>query len=428
MSKPGNGPAIWSKGPFSLYKRSLKVSGDTQATASQMAGAARDILTFRDSGMWGIGDLCVYAEQIGKEDAVDTVADELVRDRQSVRKAFYVSKAIGVDQRVYDLWWSFYFAVYTFPEDVRARLLALAEREKMTLDEFKKHLRDLRHTVRKEQQDFPEGTYGLIYADPPWKYDNSSDSVNGAADKQYPTLTVEEIRDLSDPRGRGVSDLASPASILYMWTTNAFLSDALGVAAAWGFEYKSNHVWVKDLQGTGFWTRARHELLLICTKGDVIPPHESIRPDSVIQEPARGHSQKPESVYEMLEKLYADMPRIELFAREKREGWDLWGNQSPEEAAAMEADAADVPEPDPETGDVPEAGAEQEARDGEAAREPKERVSESASTEKAGKKKRVRDRSKAGLAAKAEARAKNSQKPAPRLNKGAKKEAATAVH
>lgn len=400
-SKPA---AIWSKGPFSLHPRSLKVTGDQQATVTQIQSAARDILRFRDSGTWGIGDLCVYAESIGKMDAVEAISEEMVRDRQMVRKAYYASKAIDVEQRTFDLWWSFYFAVYTMPEEVRARLLALAETEKWTLEEFKKHLRDIRHTVRTEQQEFPEGTYGLIYADPPWKYDNAGDGVNGAADKQYPTMTVEEIRDLSDPRGRGVSDLCAPACILYLWTTNAFLEDAIGVGAAWGFEYKSNMVWVKDLQGTGFWARGRHEILLIMTKGDVIPPHESMRPDSVIQEPVGAHSEKPAYVYDMLETLYSKMPKIELFARAPREGWDRWGNQSPETPQE---------EIDPDTGDVAEAGDAQEARESESGSkrraEPKKRVSESASSNGKGKK---------------------HDAPKPRLVKSAKKKEpdAAAVH
>jgi N6-adenosine-specific RNA methylase IME4 len=400
---------IWSQGPFSLLKRQLKIVGEKQATDAQIKSAARTILTFRDSGAWGIGDLCVYAEQIGKSDAVDNVSEELLRDRQMVRKCYYVARDVSPEQRTYDLAWSFYFACYTLPEDARAALLGLAEREKWTLDEFKKHLRDIRHTARTEQQEFPEGTYGLIYADPPWQYDNAGG--NGAAENQYPTLSTEEIRDLSDPRGRGVSDLAAPDCILYMWATNAFLAEALGVAGAWGFDYKSNMVWVKDLQGTGFWARGRHELLLICTKGDVIPPHESLRPDSVIQEPVGAHSEKPAVVYEMLEALFPKLPKIELFARSGREGWDQWGNEAPREVTA--GDVADAnPDIDPETGDVPEAGAEQEARDAEAAAP--------------AKKKRVRDRSKAGLAKKAAEKEARIKAGNPRLSKEKKKPATPA--
>lgn len=380
--------ALWSKGPFSLYRRHLKISGEKQATAAQMKSAARDILSFRDAGAWGIGDLCVYGEQTGLSDSVDTVSEELVRDRQMVRKCYYVSKAVAPEQRTYDLWWSFYFAVYTFPEDVRARLLALAEREKWTLDEFKKHLRDIRHTVRTEQQDFPEGTYGLIYADPPWQYEHVK-TENRAVENQYPTMTLEEIRDLSDPRGRGVADLCAPAAILYLWATSPKLEEAISVMAAWGFEYRSNMVWVKDLQGMGYWARQRHELLLIGTRGEAIPPNESLRPDSVIQEPVGAHSEKPAYVYDMLETLYSGMPKIELFARSAaRPGWDVWGNQAPETVTGDGTGDA-LPEIDPDTGDVAEAGEEQASRDAAEGKkrkaEPKKRVSESASSK--GKKK-----------------------------------------
>jgi N6-adenosine-specific RNA methylase IME4 len=384
------GDALWSKGPFTLYRRELKVVGKTEATTNQIKVAAKEILEQRDAGAWGIGDLCVYAEGIGKNEPVDTIAEELVRDRQMVRKCYYVSKAIGADSRTFDLWWSFYFAVYTYPEDVRNRLLALAEDEKWTLEEFKKHLRDIRHTVRTEQQDFPEGTYGLIYADPAWEYEGGTTDPSRQIDNQYPTMKLEEIRDLSDPRGRGVADLCAPACILYLWTPNAKLEEALSVMAAWGFEYRTNMAWVKDLQGMGVWARQRHELLLIGVKGEVVPPHESLRPDSVIQEPVREHSQKPDYVYDMLETLYRKMPKIELFARRPRDGWDSWGNQLP--AATDQPPAETV---DPETGDVTEAGAEQAAREKDEKKvrkpEPKKRVSESASSKNgAGKKKHAK--------------------------------------
>lgn len=384
--------ALWSKGPFTLYKRSLEVEGKVTASISQIASAAKDILAFRDSGAWAIGDLAVYAEDIGKDNAIDDVSEAIVKDRHWVRKCYYVSKAIAKDERTFELWWTFYYAVYTFPSDVRNRLLKLAEDNAWTLDEFKAHLRSLRHAVRNELQKFPVGQYGLIYADPPWKYDNAGENgggFNGAAVNHYPPMELDEIKGLADPDGRSVIDLAGKHCILYLWATAPFLEDALSVAASWGFEYKTCMIWEKDLQGTGFWSRIRHEILLICTKGEPVPPAEDKRPDSIIMAPRTDHSAKPPVVYDMLEELFPSLPKIELFAVEKRDGWDLWGNKGPIVEVAPDA----LPEVDPDTGDVEDAGAEQVTRDAKKGKkrktEPKARVSDATPAKKSAPKPRL---------------------------------------
>ena len=87
-------------------------------------------------------------------------------------------------------------------------------------------------------------------------------------------------------------------------------------------------VWVKDLMGMGCWARQRHELLLIAVRGHPVPPDENDRPDSVILAPRREHSEKPGEVAELLHRLYPGVPKVELFARQGRPGWDSWGNQA----------------------------------------------------------------------------------------------------
>lgn len=369
--------AIYSRGPLTLHRRHLSVDGKTPPTRAVLKTAAKDLLALNDSGAWGIGDLMKIAKELGAEEPVNEVIEDVVRDRQMARKRFYVAQAFNVDQRSFDLWWSFYYAVYTFPEDVKARLLKLAEDQRWSLDEFKKHLRGLRHSVRQESQTFPEGQYGLLYVDPPWKYDN--EGVNGAAVNHYPPMETEAIRNFSDDAGRTVQDLAAKNSVLYMWATNPFLEDAIGVGLAWGFEYKSNYVWVKDIQGPGFWNRGRHELLLIFTKGKAIPPAEDLRLDSVIQVAATGdHSAKPAIVYEMLETLHPKLPRIEIFARTERPGWSAFGNQLPTDADRANNEPA-------------EAGDEQAARETERAAAGKSQKKKDAAMEprlvKGGKKK-----------------------------------------
>jgi N6-adenosine-specific RNA methylase IME4 len=173
-----------------------------------------------------------------------------------------------------------------------------------------------------------ERRYPIIYADPPWHYSlyNETTGSARAAAEHYPTMKLSEICALP------VADLATDDAILFMWTTAPHLQEAFEVLAAWGFEYKTNAVWVKHAQGLGFFVRGQHELLLIATCGDMPCPLPANRPPSIIQAPRREHSQKPDEAYELIEAMYPDLPRIELFARNIRPGWMQWGNQIAEAA------------------------------------------------------------------------------------------------
>src|SRR6516165_10042915 len=97
---------------------------------------------------------------------------------------------------------------------------------------------------------------------------------------------------------------------------------------AWGFKYVSNFIWTKDKIGNGFWNRNQHEHLLIGRRGNFPVPKPADRPSSVIHAPRREHSRKPDEVYALIERMYPDLPKIELFARPGRPGWDAWGNQA----------------------------------------------------------------------------------------------------
>ncbi len=318
---------LYEKGPFAFTRRGMKYRGDRVATIHQIKSAATDVMEFRELSAWGIGDIAVYAKSIGRESAIDEIAEEISRDRHWVRKCAYVSAAFSEDQREFDLWWTFYYAVYTMPGEVREKLLGLAEKRKWSLDEFKQHLRSLRRSIKEESQSFPEGQYGLIYADPPWEYDNGSVDPTRQIGNHYPTMKLEEIIALTDKDTRTVQDLAAKNCLLYLWATAPKIEEALQVMNAWGFEYRSCMVWDKQVTGMGYWSRVRHELLLIGAKGDVITPDESQRPDSIHSEQRGEHSAKPTYYYEMLESLYPRVPKLELFARSEREGWTLWGNE-----------------------------------------------------------------------------------------------------
>jgi N6-adenosine-specific RNA methylase IME4 len=173
--------------------------------------------------------------------------------------------------------------------------------------------------------------YPVILADPPWDYRlyNEESGSSRAAAEHYPTMKLGEICELP------VSDLATEAAVLFLWTTGPCLKEAFGVLRAWGFQYKSQLVWIKDKIGLGHFVRGKHELLLVATKGDMPCPLPANRPDSVIAAPRREHSRKPEASYAIIERMYPDLPKIELFARHARPGWDAWGNEAPAQNKAI---------------------------------------------------------------------------------------------
>lgn len=141
-------------------------------------------------------------------------------------------------------------------------------------------------------------------------------------ENHYPTMTLEEIKHLS------VSDLATEDAVLFLWATAPKLCECFEVIDAWGFSYRTCAVWVKDKIGMGYYLRNQHELLLIAKRGDPPMPSESSRPSSVIHAPRTDHSAKPVAFYELIEGMYPELPKIELFSRSPRTGWDAWGNQA----------------------------------------------------------------------------------------------------
>jgi N6-adenosine-specific RNA methylase IME4 len=165
------------------------------------------------------------------------------------------------------------------------------------------------------------GIFPVIYADPPWQYEHPiSDSRR--IENQYPTMTIDDICSLP------VKDITTDDAIIFLWVSTPMLKKGLQVLDAWGFEYRTSMVWVKPSIGPGQWVRQRHELILIGVKGSIPTPKGEDKPDSVIEAPRQEHSKKPEIVYDIIEKMYPELEKVELFCRQPREGWKVWGNQS----------------------------------------------------------------------------------------------------
>lgn len=186
---------------------------------------------------------------------------------------------------------------------------------------------------------FPNKKYQIIYADPPWAYKDKRDKhprLCGGAAKYYPTMKLEDIKALP------IKNISEENSILFLWVTFPNLQEGLDVIKSWGFKYKTlGFSWIKTNKqdgkpffGIGYYTKSNCEVCLIGIKGR--PPKASNSISSVVISPREEHSKKPEQIREKIVAFCGDVPRIELFARKKTEGWDVWGNEIKQEMNELE--------------------------------------------------------------------------------------------
>lgn len=176
------------------------------------------------------------------------------------------------------------------------------------------------------QKALPDKKFGVIYADPEWKFKTWSEAgMDRAVENHYPTSETSVIA------ARPVGDLAADDCVLFMWVTNPCLVQGIEVMAAWGFEYKANFVWDKVIIDRGYWNRARHEILLVGTRGNVPAPAMGTQWESLVQSPRGEPSVKPDWAYEMIEEYFPNLPKIELNARRRRDGWNAWGFEAPDD-------------------------------------------------------------------------------------------------
>jgi N6-adenosine-specific RNA methylase IME4 len=168
--------------------------------------------------------------------------------------------------------------------------------------------------------------YGVLCVDPPWraKVYSRKTGLDRAADNHYPTMTFDELAALELP--------AAKDCVLYLWTPVAQLANAMRLLEGWGFDYRSAHVWKKPDLGLGFWVRENTELLLVAVRGIVPAPAPGQQLPGAIEAPRERHSEKPEDIAELIERLWPTTPKLEMFARRARPGWDCWGNEVPDQA------------------------------------------------------------------------------------------------
>jgi len=177
--------------------------------------------------------------------------------------------------------------------------------------------------LHKEPVKPPVGKYEVLYVDPPWSY-----STGGAipakmmVESHYSTMTNDEILEF----GEQIKQVAAPDAAIFLWATNIYLPLALDLMERSGFTHRGQIIWNKTdkLALSGRWLSIKHELLLVGSRGNIEP---SVKPPSVISTPRLKHSQKPETFASIINQMFPNQSKLEMFAREYREGWAVWGNE-----------------------------------------------------------------------------------------------------
>lgn len=191
--------------------------------------------------------------------------------------------------------------------------------QKVKSEEKKEERRqDIRKQVEQiEKGELPElkGLFDVVSVDPPWPYGREYDPDGSRVANPYPEMSIQQIK--------GIDIHAKNDSVLFLWTTHAFLKDAFDIANQWGFEYKATIVWDKEKMGMGAWLRMQCEFCLLCIKGK--PFWDNTKHRDIIRSSRREHSRKPDEFYTLVSQV-CEGRKLEYFSREAREGWEIFGN------------------------------------------------------------------------------------------------------
>jgi len=196
--------------------------------------------------------------------------------------------------------------------------------------------RTIRNDLPSLYPDLPEQKYDIIYADPPWDYGgkmqfdkSGKKDINqnwennifiSAANFQYPTLKTKELAKIP------ISEISSDDALLFMWVTNPHLAQGIELGEAWGFDYRTvAFIWDKMVHNPGQYTMSYCEMCLVFKRGKIPTPRGSRNEKQLHSYPRGKHSEKPNEIRKAIERMFPTQSKVELFARQKPKGWDVWG-------------------------------------------------------------------------------------------------------
>jgi len=289
-----------------------------------------------EAKQWAIGDWLVDGKRHYGDGLYKRAAEITGLGSQALENYAWLARLFEISTRVETLGWTHHREVASIKQIAAKKngklyLSDKPDHNKIAelLDQAEKHkwsvvqLRDMVRVYKRRQDEEirlanePE-KYPVILADPAWEYDFAQSSTR-KIDNQYLPTSLSDMQRLKPP--------SADNCVMFMWATNPKLREAFELIDAWGFTYKTNMAWVKDKIGMGYYARQKHELVLIATKGNIQLPAENKRPESVFCAARAKHSEKPEIIYELIEQMYPEYKKYEMFARSKRDGWDAWGDE-----------------------------------------------------------------------------------------------------
>lgn len=312
-------------GHFRLLRNGMEVEGEPTLEEYRQAGL---FITWTERGSpWWLADWLRYGDR--RQDWSEKLqqAQELTGYALETVKAIKeTGEKIQRKHRRPDLTFAHHRVVESFTPKEQVELLDDAATNKWTVQDLRKHANHKRRRKVIEGQAVLVGQYRVILADCPFLYGNKQPSGSGAQ-THYAGMTIEALCKLP------IEAHAAKNAVLFFWVTAPMLYEEPGpreVIKAWGFQPKTGMVWHKYQHNFGHYVSIRHEHVVIATRGSCLPDNPTPMPDSVFTSTKRdlAHSEKPEELRTIIDKLYTEGPKLELFARRTAEGWDSFGDDA----------------------------------------------------------------------------------------------------
>ena len=310
--------------------RGRKAIPEGKPSITQWSAALRFAGASYESSPYWIGHLMAYAETRAEwAEKLDQAMSVTGLSRKTLLNL--ASTVRNLDENALEIAPSLSHAAEVMslegPEQVE--FMDKARTEGWTIPELRAEIRASKRRRVLAGQAKLEGMFRIIYADPPWAYGSSGatkDGSLGKAERHYECMTMEQIA------GLPVGAHAMPNSALFLWVTAPMLFENPGprdIIEAWGFDYKAHFVWDKVLGMPGSYNHVTHELLLVATRGSCLPDIPLPQPKSVITiRRSSEHSAKPREFRQLIEKHWPAGPYLELFGRERVEGWTVFGDDA----------------------------------------------------------------------------------------------------
>lgn len=310
-------------GPYTLTATGCEVHG--RPTMEQHEGVGAFIKRAHKASGWWLADWLRYGES--RQDWAERL-QQLVDATGMSEKTAKNARAIGAiepSRRRDGVEFSLHGLVAAMEPDQQTYWLEEAEANGWTYRDLRASIHAAKRTRIIDGQAVLAGMYRVIYADPAWPYENRQGGGVGAA-SHYPAMTLDAMCKLP------VGAHALKDSVLFLWVTAPLILQNPGpreVGEAWGFAYKNQFVWDKVDRNVGHYNNCNHEILTIWTRGSCLPDVATDLADSVqAVRKSRVHSEKPDEFRSIITKHWTRGPYLELFGRQRVEGWDVFGNDA----------------------------------------------------------------------------------------------------